>query len=191
VNLPDTYEQFSGNGNRRKNTNFIGDNMLLAGNLQVTTSGDLEILITRDFNAPHALVWKAMSNSELIRKWLFGPPGWSMTTCEDDAREGGKFRWAWSGPEGVEMAMHGVYTEVVAPERMVRTETFEFGCEAHAGEQIATLTLAEDGASTHLTIVIKYPSKEARDSALASGMEQGMKAGYDRLEEMIDKGEIR
>jgi hypothetical protein len=58
VNLPDTYEQFSGNGNRRKNTNFIGDNMLLAGNLQVTTSGDLEIVVTRDFNAPAPLCGK-------------------------------------------------------------------------------------------------------------------------------------
>jgi uncharacterized protein YndB with AHSA1/START domain len=158
--------------------------------LEVKTSGDLEIVITRAFNAPRTLVWKAMSNPELIKRWLFGPPGWSMTTREDDAREGGQFRWAWSGPDGAEMAMRGSYREVVAPERMVRTESFEFGCEAQGGEQLCTLTLSESGESTHLNLTVKYPSKEARDAALASGMEQGVKAGYDRLEEMLQSGEI-
>jgi uncharacterized protein YndB with AHSA1/START domain len=153
--------------------------------LNITTPSDLEIVITRSFNAPRDLVWEAMSEPELIKQWLFGPPGWTMTVCDDDLRVGGTFRWGWSGPDGIEMAMHGVYREVTPPERIVRTESFDFGCEAQAGEQLATIVLEADNEKTNLTLTVLYPSKEARDGALASGMEQGVEAGYDRLEEML------
>lgn len=153
--------------------------------LQVTTPTDLEIVITRTFNAPRALVWEAMSKPELLQQWLFGPPGWSMTTCEEDLRVGGTFRWAWSGPDGTGMSMHGVYREVNPPKRMVRTEIFDFGCMPQAGEQLCTLILNEIGSQTNLTLTVLYESKEARDGALASGMERGVSAGYDRLEEML------
>jgi uncharacterized protein YndB with AHSA1/START domain len=153
--------------------------------LNITTPSDLEIVITRSFNAPRDLVWEAMSEPELIKQWLFGPPGWTMTKCEDDLRVGGTFRWGWSGPDGIEMAMHGVYREVAPPERIVRTEQFEFGCESQAGEQLATILLEEDDDKTNLTLTVLYPSKEARDGALASGMEKGVEAGYDRLEELL------
>jgi len=63
--------------------------------LTVTTPSDLEIVITRNFDAPRSLVWEAMSKPEFLKRWLFGPPGWTMTTCDDDLRVGGKFHWAW------------------------------------------------------------------------------------------------
>ena len=157
----------------------------MSNQLSVTTPTDLEIVMTRTFNAPRTLVWEAMSKPELLKQWLFGPPGWSMTQCEDDLRVGGQFRWAWSGPAGAGMAMHGVYREVNPPERMVRTEIFDFGCDVQAGEQLATLVLAEDRGKTNLILTVLYDSKEARDGALASGMEKGVSAGYDRLEEML------
>jgi len=157
----------------------------MSNRLNVTTPNDLEIVITRAFDAPRTMVWEAMSKPELIKQWLFGPPGWEMNVCEDDLRVGGKFRWGWSGPEGAEMAMHGVYSEVAAPERMVRTEVFEFGCNTDGGEQLCTLVLTEESGRTQLTLTVLYPSKEARDGALASGMERGVAAGYDRLEEML------
>jgi uncharacterized protein YndB with AHSA1/START domain len=153
--------------------------------LNITTPSDLEIVITRSFNAPRDLVWEAMSEPELIKQWLYGPPGWTMTTCEDDLRVGGTFRWGWSGPDGIEMAMHGVYREITPPARIVRTETFEIGCDAQAGEQLATMVLEANNDKTNLTLTVLYPSKEARDGALASGMEKGVEAGYDRLEEML------
>jgi uncharacterized protein YndB with AHSA1/START domain len=159
--------------------------MMNSGNLTVTTPTDRQVVMTRAFNAPRALVWKAMSTPELIKRWLFGPPGWEMTTCEDDARVGGTFRWAWRGPNGEAMAMHGVYREVVPPERVVRTESFEFGCAPQAGEQLATLVLAEQGDGTLLTITLLYPSKESRDGAIASGMEHGVAASYDKLAEIL------
>jgi uncharacterized protein YndB with AHSA1/START domain len=153
--------------------------------LKVITPTDLEIVMTRTFDAPRALVWEAMSKPELIKRWLFGPPGWVMTTCEDDLRVGGSFRWAWSGPDGTGMAMHGVYREVTPPERVVRTEIFDFGCDAQGGEQLSTILLHEVEGRTNLTLTVLYDSKEARDGALASGMEHGVSAGYDRLEEML------
>jgi uncharacterized protein YndB with AHSA1/START domain len=153
--------------------------------MKVATSGDHEIVITRNFDAPRELVWETMSKPELLKRWLFGPPGWEMTMCEEDQRVGGKFRWAWSGPDGAGMTMSGEYREIVPPARAVRTETFETGCIPQMGEQLATLELAEAGGKTTLTVTVRYPSKEARDGALASGMEHGMSAGYDRLDEIL------
>jgi uncharacterized protein YndB with AHSA1/START domain len=153
--------------------------------VKVTTPTDCEILITRTFNAPRDLVWKTLSEPELLKRWLFGPPGWTMTACEDDQRPGGTFRWAWSGPDNAEMVMSGVYREIVPPERVVRTERFEFGCTAQAGEQIATLMLADQHDKTILTLSVLYPSKEARDGALQSGMDRGLEAGYERLEQIL------
>ena len=155
------------------------------GTLKVTTPTDREIVLTRVFDAPRSLVFDAMSKPEWLKRWLFGPPGWSMVVCEDDPRVGGAFRWVWRGPDGTEMAMRGVYREVVPPERIVRTESFEFGCDAQAGEQLGTLILTERGGKTTLTLTVLYPSKEARDATIASGMEHGVAAGYDRLAELL------
>ncbi|HEY6805703.1 MAG TPA: SRPBCC family protein [Pyrinomonadaceae bacterium] len=157
----------------------------MSGNLKITTPTDREIIINREFNEPCNLVWDAMSKPELIKQWLYGPPGWTMTLCEDNLQVGGTFRWGWAGPDGVEMAMHGVYQEVTPPQRMVRTEIFDFGCDAQAGEQLATIELTEANDQTILTLTVLYPSKEARDGAVASGMDKGVEAGYDRLEEML------
>jgi uncharacterized protein YndB with AHSA1/START domain len=152
-----------------------------SGTLQVTLPTDREVVMTRVFDAPRNLVFEAMSRPDLLQRWLLGPPGWSMAVCENDLRVGGVFRHVWHGPDGREMAMHGVYREVVPPERIVRTEAFELGCEAQAGEQLATALLTEQGGKTTLTLTVLYPSKEARDATLASGMEHGVAASYDRL----------
>jgi uncharacterized protein YndB with AHSA1/START domain len=162
-----------------------------AGTLKVTTPTDREIVMTRVFDAPRALVFDAMTRPELLRRWLFGPPGWSMVVCENDPKAGGVFRHVWRGPDGKEMAMRGVYREVVPPERIVRTESFDFGCDAQSGEQLGTLVLTEQGGKTTLTVTVLYPSKEARDATLASGMERGVTAGYDRLAELLASSPAR
>jgi uncharacterized protein YndB with AHSA1/START domain len=156
------------------------------GTLRITTPTDLEIVITRAFDAPRRLVWQAMTRPELIRRWLFLPPDWTMTRCEEDVRVGGAYRWEWAGPDGkIAMAMGGVYREVVPHERLVRTEKFESGCQPQAGEQLGTLEFIDQRGGTLVKITVAYPSREARDAALASGMEQGMAAGYDKLEELL------
>ena len=163
-----------------------------SGKLKVTTPSDMEIVMTRSFNAPQHLVYKAMTTPDLIKRWLFLPPGWSMTTCEEDVRVGGKFRWAWAGPDGnAAMALKGVYREVIPNQRLVRSETFEFGCQAQEGEQIGTMEFAEQGGMTTVKITVRYPNKEARDAALASGMEQGVSTGYDNLERLLASGELK
>jgi len=161
-----------------------------AGRLAMTIAlpSEREILIGREFDAPRGRVWDAMTKPELLKKWLFGPPGWEMTECSEETRAGGTFRWAWRGPSGEEMAMRGVYREVTPPARIVRTETFEFGCEAQTGEQVGTLELTEEGGRTSLRLRLEYPSREARDGAVASGMEHGMAAGYDRLDGVLAGG---
>jgi uncharacterized protein YndB with AHSA1/START domain len=157
--------------------------------LKVTTPSDREIVMTRTFDAPRHLVFEAMTKPELIKRWLFLPPGWSMTTCEEDVRVGGKFRWEWAGPDGkTAMTMSGVYSEVVPPERIARTEKFEMGCNTEVGEQQAKIVLTEQGGKTLLTLTVLCPNKEARDGMIASGMEQGVSAGYDKLDEMLAAG---
>ncbi len=156
--------------------------------MSIRADGDRAIVIERTFSAPRSMVWDALTRPEFLRRWLFGPPGWEMTECEEDPRVGGKFRWAWRGPNGFAMAMHGEYREVVRPERIVRTETFDTGCPSQAGEQVGTLTLEENARQTRMTLRVEYPSKEARDGAMASGMEHGMRAGYERLDSVL--GEV-
>jgi uncharacterized protein YndB with AHSA1/START domain len=162
-----------------------------AGTLKVSTPTDREIGMTRVFNAPRALVFEAMTQAELLQRWLWGPPGWTMVLCESDLRVGGGFRHVWRSDDGQEMAMHGVYREVVRPERISRTESFDFDCESQAGEQLGTLVLAEEGGKTRLTLTVLYPSKECRDATIASGMERGVAASYDRLEELLTTAAAR
>jgi len=153
--------------------------------MTLTTPSDRAIVVTRVFDAPRALVWDAMTKPEHIKRWLFGPPGWTMTECEEDLRVGGSFRWAWRSDDGQEMALSGTYREIVPHERIVRTEAFEFGCEAQMDGYLGTMVLSERDGKTVMTLTLLYNSKEARDGAIASGMEHGMNASYTRLNELV------
>jgi uncharacterized protein YndB with AHSA1/START domain len=153
--------------------------------LKLTTRGDLEIVLTRVFQAPRSLVFKAMTTPELVKRWLLGPPGWTMVNCEIDLRVGGNFRFEWCNSDGTKMGMHGVYREIVPSERIVNTECFDFGCEPQSGEQIITASLSEDHGQTTLRSVVLYPSREARDATIASGMEHGLAASYDRFAKLL------
>ena len=156
-----------------------------AGDLKVTTPGDREIVITRSFDAPRHLVFEAMSRPDMLKRWLLGPPGWEMVICENDLRVGGTYRHVWRQADGNEMTMSGVYREVVPPERVVRTESFEMKSGPPMGEQVATLVLTEQGDKTAITISVLLPSKEARDAMIAHGMERGVAASYDRLDGVL------
>src|SRR5262245_34354963 len=109
--------------------------MSVRNTLKVSTPNDLEILITREFDAPRHIIWDAMTKPEMIRNWIFGPPGWEMTQCDDDLRVGGVYRWAWRGPNGEELSMHGAYKEGSPPTRVVRNEIFEMNVGPPMGEQ--------------------------------------------------------
>lgn len=158
--------------------------MMNTGNLKLTTRGEREIVMTREFNAPRRLLFDAFTKPELVKQWLLGPPGWSMPVCEIDLKVGGKYRYVWrQDSDGTEMGMGGVYREIVAPERLVSTEKFD---EAwYPGEAVGTIVLSEHGGKTTITQTILYESREARDSILKTGMEKGVAASYERLAEML------
>jgi len=154
-----------------------------AGTLQVTTPSDREIVMTRVFDAPRRLVFDAHTKCDLLKRWLFGPDGWSLAVCEVDLRPGGRYRYVWRHAHKKEMGMGGVIREVVPPERLVATEKFD---EAwYPGASVNTMALVEQGGKTTLTQTMLYESREARDVALKSGMEQGMAMGYDRLDDIF------
>ena len=153
------------------------------GVLKLTLSGDREIIFTRTFDAPRQMVWEAMTKPELLKRWLFGPPGWTMTVCEMDLRAGGKYRWVWRGPDGHEMGMGGVHKEIVPPEKIVNTQLFDQ--DWTGGEAVGTLVLTEKNGVTLLTNTVRYTTPEAREAVLKTPMEQGMAMGYDRLEELL------
>jgi uncharacterized protein YndB with AHSA1/START domain len=155
-----------------------------ARTLKVTTPNDREIALTRVFDAPRSLVFDALTNPLLVRRWLLGPPGWSMPVCEIDLRVGGAYRYVWRHDEnGTEMGMGGVFREISPPDRIVHTEAFDQSW--YPGEAVVTTALVEQHGKTTLMATILYESQEARDVVVKSPMEQGVAASYDRLEEML------
>jgi uncharacterized protein YndB with AHSA1/START domain len=150
---------------------------------KLTTRGDREIVMTRALDAPRSLVFDAFTKPELVRRWLLGPDGWSMPVCEIDLRVGGSYRYLWRHASGAEMGMRGVYRQIVPPERLVSTEKFDESW--YPGEAVGTIVLVEQAGRTTVTQTVLYDSREAREAVLKSPMEQGVKAGYDRLEELL------
>jgi uncharacterized protein YndB with AHSA1/START domain len=155
------------------------------GSLKVTTPGDREIRMTRVFNAPRQLVFEAYTKPELLKRWLLGPPGWEMVVCNVANKVGDRYRYEWRNTTtGHQFGNGGVCREFVPPERMVATETMD----GQPGEALVTTTLFEEAGKTMLTLSILFESREIRDIALKSGMERGVAASYDRLENLLAAG---
>ena len=147
----------------------------------VTLPADEQILITREFDAPKHLVYKAMTTPELVKSWWNAKRG-EVTTCEIDLRVGGAWRYVMVTDDGFEVAFHGEYREIVPDERIVSTEVYEGVPEAAEGT-LNTATLTEVGGRTTLTVLVQAPSTEMRDAIIDSGMEAGMQDAMDLLEE--------
>lgn len=157
------------------------------GSFRVSTPTDREVEVERDFNAPRQVVFDAFTRPEMVRRWLLGPDGWTMTVCEIDLRVGGAYRYVWRKEStGMQMGMGGVFREVVRPERLVATEKFDDAW--YPGEAVDTTVFEERAGITTVTLTVLYESKEARDAATRSGMERGMAAGYNRLEQVLASG---
>ncbi len=151
------------------------------GTTTFSTPSDREIAATRVFDAPRRLVFEAYTNPEHIPHWMLGPEGWTMPVCEVDLRPGGAWHFVWRRGDGDEMAMRGSYKEVVPPEKVVSTESWG----GEWPETINTLTLTEENGRTTMTSTVLYPSREARDAALKTGMKDGMTQSFDRLAEYL------
>src|SRR5882724_9264128 len=120
-----------------------GGSMFFPDIFKVSTPSDREIQVTRDFDAPRKLVFDAWTKPEQVRRWLLGPPGWTMPVCEIDLKVGGAYRFEWLGQDGTRMGMGGVYREIVIPERIVNTQLFDV--DWTGGETLGTLLFTEQG----------------------------------------------
>jgi uncharacterized protein YndB with AHSA1/START domain len=146
----------------------------------VTLPTDTHILITRDFDAPRELVYRAWTTPELIRRWWSGERG-TVTSAEVDLRVGGRWRYVMTANAGFEVAFHGEYQEIVPGERIVATEVYEGMPEASA---LTTTTFSESEGRTTLTLLVQHQSREYRDAHINSGMEGGMQESMAKLEDV-------
>jgi uncharacterized protein YndB with AHSA1/START domain len=149
-----------------------------AGVLSLTMPSDREVLITRTVEAQRELVFAAWTRPEHVSRWLLGPDGWTMPVCEIDLRPGGSWHFGWRREDGTELEMHGEYREISPPERLVFTERWG----GDWPETLHTLVLTEEDGRTTIAEWVLYPSREARDAALATGMKDGLTVSYQRLD---------
>jgi len=146
----------------------------------VTLPADDQILITREFDAPKHLVYKAWTTPELVERWWHANRG-EVKSIEIDLRVGGGWRYVMETPDGVEVGFHGEYRELVPNERIVSTEVYEGFPD---GEAVDTLTLTEEDGRTTMTVLVQHQSKQHRDAHIESGMEDGMQEALDLLEQV-------
>jgi uncharacterized protein YndB with AHSA1/START domain len=150
-----------------------------------TIVDDTHVKITRAFEAPRSLLWRAHTEPELMKRWLLGPDGWVMTVCENDAVVGGSYRNAWAPHDPALGEPFGFEGEnlVIEPERRMVTTERMTGLDAPG--TINDLTLDEVDGVTLMTLYITYADAAQRDMILATGMTDGMEASYQRLEREV------
>ena len=146
-----------------------------------TTPSEREFAMTRFFDAPRKRVFEAWTRPKHIPHWMLGPDGWTMPVCEVDLRPGGSWHFVWRRSDGTEMGMTGEYREIADPERVVSTERWG----GDWPETLNTVTLREEDGKTEVTLTVLYPSREARDAAMRTGMKDGAGATFERLEEYL------
>jgi uncharacterized protein YndB with AHSA1/START domain len=156
--------------------------MVSSGTATVELPTDEQIVITRVFDAPKHLVYKAYTTPELVKRWWSGERG-EVTLAEIDLRVGGAWRYVMVTENGFEVAFHGEYHELVPDERIVSTEIYEMP-DGDSPPTMNTATFEETNGRTTLTIVVQCPSKELRDTIIDSGMEGGLQEAFDRLEQV-------
>ena len=154
--------------------------------LQISTPTDTTIVLTRAFNAPRRLVWEAMFTPARMRRWMLPPPGLTLTTCECEARQGGALSLAWKSQDAdPAMTLQGVFTEVVLHEWAIHTEKMALGTGEAIGSLVEKHAFTEQDGVTTMRITQTYGSKEDREGALASGMDEGREACYVQLEKLL------
>jgi uncharacterized protein YndB with AHSA1/START domain len=149
--------------------------------LRVVAFGTTDLVLTRTFAAPAPLVFAALTQPELLRRW-HGARGWRLTVCEVDLRPGGAWRFVSTGPAGAEMELHGLFREVVPPVRLIQTEIHRDWAD---GEALVITVLDETDGHTDMTVTARYSSSEIRDAVVRSPMELGAGERYDCLAALL------
>jgi uncharacterized protein YndB with AHSA1/START domain len=147
------------------------------------TEGDRHVVVTRRFDAPPELVYRAHTDPDIIKKWLLGPDGWTMPVCINEAKPGGKIRYEWSDGNGGGFSLTGEYLELVPFSRIVHVERMHLP-DPTPDNHVET-RFEPVGNATLMTMRMTLPNADVRASMLATGMEHGMEASYQRLEQML------
>ena len=158
--------------------------MSFSTTLAVSTPSDLEVVIERMFDAPADMVFDCYTKPDLVRRWMTGMDGWSLSTCDIDLRPGGTYRYIWSGPDDASMGLTGVFHEIERPTRLLTTETFDddFGM----GKMLIDAGFAAaENERTRLKQVITYQSRAQRDASLETGMTDGMSISFASLDALL------
>ena len=154
-----------------------------SGTATVTLPAEDQILITREFDAPKDLVYKAWTTPDLVKRWWSGHRG-SVTSAEIDLRVGGRWRYVMITNDGHDVAFHGEFREIVPAERIVNTEVFEGAPGGDDNATVNTIAFIDLDGRTRLELLTQCPSKEVRDAIIDSGMEGGMQESMDKLEQV-------
>jgi uncharacterized protein YndB with AHSA1/START domain len=154
--------------------------------MKLTTKGENEVIVTRNFAAPPEAVYRAHTEPEMIQKWMLGPTGWTMPVCISDARPGGKIRYEWSNGKGTGFYLSGEYLELVPSARIVHVERMHLP-DPTPDNHVET-TFEPDGNGTSMRIRMALPDERARTAMLSSGMGAGMEQSYKRLETLLSEG---
>lgn len=157
---------------------------------EVSTPSDRQVLVTRNFDAPVNLVWKAYTEPDLLRRWLTAMPGWSMPVCEMSTHVGGKYRWRWRDDgTGQEFGFTGEMLEVELHSKIVHTQYYDAGDSDFgsmgAEPAMITVTFNEGNGITEVATSIKFASQADRDAALSTGMTDGMELSYKALDHVV------
>jgi uncharacterized protein YndB with AHSA1/START domain len=139
--------------------------------------------VVREFDAPANLVYRAVTEPELVKRW-WGAQRGAMTVAEIDLRVGGKWRYVMDASNGQEVGFHGKFREIVPNERIVQTEAYEGIPDPDESANVNTMTLVEADGRTTMEVLIQCVNRESRDMQIASGMEEGMQESYDDLEDV-------
>ena len=158
-------------------------NQALKQSATITLRGDTDFLITREFDAPRELVWRAVTEPELAKRWFHANRA-EVVSAEIDLRVGGGWRYVSQLPDGSTFAFYGEFREIEPVSRIVQTEVFEPFPEAGS---VNTMTLEDLGnGRTRLTVLVQHSAAEHRTAQLESGMEAGMQDAYDLLEDVAN-----
>ena len=151
--------------------------------MTVETVGETDVVVTRRFNAPRSLVWRAYTEPALVRRWMLGMPGWSMPVCDIDLRVGGGYHYRWRNDEnGTEFGFIAVFHAIEPEHRIVNTERPE---DVDMPEAEIEVLFEPLGDMTEMKMVIRYADAVSRKAALDTGMTDGMGTSFDLMDDVL------
>lgn len=151
--------------------------------LSLKTEGDTHVIVMRRFAASPEKIYRAHTEPELLKKWMLGPEGWTMPVCINDARPGGRIRYEWNDGNGGGFYLTGEFISLEPFSRIVHVERMHLP-DPTPDNHVET-RFASDGQGTLMTMRMTLPDAATREAMLATGMEDGMEASYQRMENTI------